>query len=134
MRDGQQGIADLRTWATVVGMALALAILAMTVGLIRGEATGELRTLVATGAASGTRRAIVAATAGSLALLGVTVGIAGAYALIAGYHDILDRLSNVPVVNLGAIALGVPALASAAGWLLAGREPTARASPSSDRG
>lgn len=127
VRDWQQGIADLRTWATVVGMALALAILAMTVGLMRGEATGELRTLVATGAASGTRRAIVAATAGSLALLGVTVGIAGAYlALIASYHDILDRLSNVPVVNLGAIALGVPALASAAGWLLAGREPPTR--------
>jgi hypothetical protein len=44
------------------------------VGLIRGEAAGDLRTLTA-------------ATGGALALLGVLLGAAGAYlALLAGYH------------------------------------------------
>ena len=39
--------------ATVAGALLALAILAMTVGLIRGESAGDLRTLTAAGATSG---------------------------------------------------------------------------------
>jgi len=124
VRDEQQALSDVRTAATLVGMALALAVLAMTVGIIRGEATRELQTLVATGATSGTRRTIVAATAGALALLGVTIGIAGAYlALIAAYLDDLEPLTHVPLAHLLAVAVGVPLLASAAGWLLPGREP-----------
>ncbi len=39
--------------ATAAGALLALAILAMTVGLIRSEAAGDLRTLTATGATAG---------------------------------------------------------------------------------
>ena len=39
--------------ATAAGALLALAILAMTVGLIRSESAGDLRTLTATGATSG---------------------------------------------------------------------------------
>jgi putative ABC transport system permease protein len=56
--------------ATAAGAILALAILAMTVGLIRSESAGDLRTLTATGATPSIRRTLTAATAGTLALLG----------------------------------------------------------------
>jgi putative ABC transport system permease protein len=124
-RDEQASLTSIRTWATVAGMSLALAILAMTVGLIRGEASSEVRTLAATGATSRTRRAIVAATAGALALLGVVIGTAGAYlALIASYlEDLHPLLRSIPTLHLLVTAVGVPSLAAGTGWLLAGREP-----------
>ena len=85
--------------ATAAGALLALAILAMTVGLIRSESAGDLRTLTATGATGRTRRTLTAATAGALALLGALLGVAGAYlALAATYHDDLGYLSRVPVI------------------------------------
>ena len=116
--------ATARTIATVAGALLALGVLAMTVGLIRSEAAADVRTLAATGATSGTRRALSATTAGALALLAALVGTLGAYAaLLAGYADRLKPLEHVPVTNLLIIVLGVPLLAAAAGWLLAGREP-----------
>jgi putative ABC transport system permease protein len=49
--------------ATAAGGLLALAILALTVGLIRGESGGDLRTLTAAGATSGIRRTLTATTA-----------------------------------------------------------------------
>jgi putative ABC transport system permease protein len=110
--------------ATAAGALLALAILAMTVGLIRSESAGDLRTLTATGATSRIRRTLTAATAGALALLGALLGIAGAYlALAATYFNDLGYLSRVPVLPLVLIVVGVPITATAAGWLLAGREP-----------
>ena len=48
--------AEIVNWATVFGIALALGVLAMSVGLIRSETANELRTLTATGASSRTRR------------------------------------------------------------------------------
>ena len=42
--------------ATGAGALLALAILAITVGLIRSESAGDLRTLTATGATATIRR------------------------------------------------------------------------------
>ena len=42
-------LAQLRNYATAAGILLALGVLAMTVGLIRSETGGELRTLTATG-------------------------------------------------------------------------------------
>jgi putative ABC transport system permease protein len=111
--------------ATIAGAVLALAILAMTVGLIRSEAAGDLRALTATGATGRTRRTLTAATAGALALLGALLGVSGAYvALIATYHDDLDYLGRVPVLPLLFIVVGIPLTASAAGWLLAGRQPS----------
>lgn len=125
-RDVPPAFARTRTVATVIGVLLALGILSMTVGLIRSEATADLRTLTATGATSRTRRSLTATTAGALAFLGAAVGAAGAYAaLFAGYLDKLKPLGNVPVPNLLTIVVGVPVLAAAAGWLLAGREPPA---------
>ena len=122
--------------ATAAGALLALAILALTVGLIRSESAGDLRTLTATGATSRIRRTLTAATAGALALLGALLGVAGAYlALAATYHDDLGYLGRIPVLSLVLIVVGVPLIAAAAGWLLAGREPPAIARPpSSDPG
>jgi putative ABC transport system permease protein len=110
--------------AMAAGGVLALAILAMTVGLIRSETAGDLRTLTATGATSRIRRTLTASTAGALALLGALLGVAGAYVvLLATYHDDLGYLSEIPFRYLALAVFGVPLAAAAAGWLLAGREP-----------
>jgi putative ABC transport system permease protein len=116
--------------ATAAGALLALAILAMTVGLIRSESAGDLRTLTATGATSRIRRTLTAATAGGLALLGALLGVAGAYLMLAAtYFDKLDYLGRIPVLYLVLMVVGLPVAAAAAGWLLAGREPPAIARP-----
>lgn len=61
-------------------------------------------------------------------LLGVLLATIGAYvALAAGYLTDIVTLSHVPVLHLLVIAAGVPLVAFAAGWLLAGREPHALA-------
>ncbi len=125
-RFDERQLGVLRSGATIVGVLLALGIVAMTVGLVRSEATGDLRNLTATGATSGTRRTITAATSGALALLGAALGTAGAYlALAAGFRTELSALGNVPVVQLVVIAAGLPCVAALAGWVLAGREPEA---------
>ncbi len=103
---------------------MALGVLAMTVGLIRSETAGDVRTLAATGASSGTRRALTGATAGALAFLGAVIGTGGAYgALLAWYRSDLTPLGRVPVVDLVVILVGLPVIAGVGGWLLAGREP-----------
>jgi putative ABC transport system permease protein len=118
--------ATLMAVATAAGALLALGILALTVGLIRGESAGDLRTLTASGATGRIRRTLTATTAGALALLGALLGVAGAYvALAALYSDDLGYLSHVPVGYLALAVAGVPLAAVAAGWLLAGREPPA---------
>ncbi|GAA3452255.1 FtsX-like permease family protein [Dactylosporangium matsuzakiense] len=116
--------AELATRATAAGIALALAVLAMTVGLIRSETARDLRTLTAAGARRRTRRALTAATAGSLALMGAVIGTAGAYlAVLAWYHAELHWLAHPPLLNLAAILAGLPLAAYLGGWLLTGREP-----------
>ena len=122
--------AEILDWATVFGIALALGILAMTVGLIRSETASDLRTLAATGASSATRRTLTAATAGALALLGAVLGTVAAYVAAIAYSwsnplDGLSGLSSVPTANLLVILIGMPLVAVVAGWLLAGREPPA---------
>ena len=122
--------ATLTAIATGAGALLALGILAMTVGLIRSETAGDLRTLTAAGATSRVRRMLTAATAGALALLGALLGVAGAYlALTATYLDDLGYLGRIPVLYLVLMVVGVPWAAIAAGWLLAGREPPAISRP-----
>src|SRR5208283_1692411 len=71
--------AEILNWATVFGIALALGILAMSVGLIRSETARDLRTLTATGASSATRRELTAVTAFALALGGAVLGTVAAY-------------------------------------------------------
>ncbi len=120
----QASLAPLRNWSTAVGILLALGVLGMTVGLIRSETAGDLRVLAAAGASSTTRRTITGATSGALALLGALLGTAGAYAaLLVWYRSDLSPLDRVPAGNLVMILVGLPVLAAAGGWLLAGREP-----------
>jgi putative ABC transport system permease protein len=117
-------LAQLRDDATVAGLFVALAVLAMTVGLIRGEAGRDLRTLTANGASARTRRAITAATAGALGLVGALVGtLVGYLAVIALFRsDLAVRLGDPPVLDTLIVVVGLPLVASAGGWLLAGRE------------
>jgi putative ABC transport system permease protein len=123
-RDHQEGLLALRTNATAVGILVALGVLAMTVGLIRNETIADLKTLTATGATSRIRRTLTAVTAGTLALLGALLGTMGAYiALAAGYIRDISALTHVPVLHLLLVVGGIPLIAFAAGWLLAGREP-----------
>jgi putative ABC transport system permease protein len=123
-------LSELIAIAIAAGALLALGILAMTVGLIRGESAGDLRTLTAAGATSTVRRTLTATTAGALALLGALLGVAGAYvALVATYLDDLDYLGRIPALYLALLVVGVPWAAIAAGWLLSGREPPAIARP-----
>ncbi|HET7719933.1 MAG TPA: hypothetical protein VFK43_08205, partial [Acidimicrobiales bacterium] len=80
----------------------------------------------ATGASSTARRAVTGATAGALALLGAVLGTAGAYLALGAWHrSNLDTLAQPPLANLAAIVIGLPVVAGLAGWLLAGREPSA---------
>ncbi len=121
---------EIINWATVFGIVLALGILAMSVGLIRSETAGDLRTLTATGAGSSARRTLTAATAGALALAGAVLGTVAAYVGAIAYSwdnslDGLSELSNIPLQSLLFILIGMPLIAAAAGWLLAGREPAA---------
>ncbi len=119
-------------WATVFGIVLALGILAMTLGLIRSETAGDLRTLAATGASGWTRRMLTAVTAGALGLAGAVLGTVAAYTAAIGYAwdnklDSLSELTSVPTTSLLLILVGMPLAAAVAGWLLAGREPEAMA-------
>jgi putative ABC transport system permease protein len=123
-RQPQKTLTPLMNWSTLIGILLALGILGMNVGLIRSEAAGDLRILAATGASSTTRRTLTAATAGALAYLGAMIGTAGAYvALLAWNRSNLEPLSHVPTINLIVILVGLPVLATAGGYLFAGREP-----------
>jgi putative ABC transport system permease protein len=120
-------LSQLRSYATAAGILLALAVLAMTVGLIRSETAGDLRTLTATGASSRTRRGITGATAGALGLVAALLGTAVAYlATIALFRSQLgERMSQVPILDLVLIVIGLPIVATIGSWLLAGREPPA---------
>ena len=122
--------AEILNYATAFGIALALGILAMSIGLIRSETAGDLRTLTATGASSFTRRELTAATAFALALGGAVLGTVAAYVAAIGYAwanplDGLSELSNVPTTQLLFILVGMPVVAAVVGWLMAGREPSA---------
>ena len=117
--------AEILNYATAFGIALALGILAMSIGLIRSETAGDLRTLTATGASSFTRRELTAATAFALALGGAVLGTVAAYVAAIGYAwanplDGLSELSNVPTKQLLFILVGMPVVAAVIGWLMAG--------------
>ncbi len=122
--------ASIIDWASIVGLLLALGILAMTVGLLRAERSSDLRVLSATGASGFERRTINAVSAGTLALLGAVVGTAGGYLAMIAFSrsnnlDGLSSLASVPVFNLLMILIALPLIASMGGWLFAGREPRA---------
>jgi putative ABC transport system permease protein len=114
---------QLRDYSTLAGALVALGVLAMTVGLIRGETAGDLRTLAATGASGATRRTLNATSAGALALLGGILGTAAAYlALIAWHWHDISYLNKPPYANLAVLIFGLPAAGVVGAWLL-GRTP-----------
>ena len=78
-KSGQLDLGEISNGATIGGMLLALGVLAMTVGLIRSETVGDLRTLTAAGAGARTRRALTGVTAAVIALLGAALGAVGGF-------------------------------------------------------
>jgi len=122
---------EIVNWATVFAIALALGILAMSIGLIRSETASELRTLTATGASSRTRRTLTAVTAGGLAFLGALLGTVAAYVGLAGWFHtnaleggLSDIIDHIPWNNLFLIVIAMPVVAMIVGYVLAGRDPT----------
>ncbi len=125
-KNDNPSLSQLDAWATEAGILLALGVLALTVGLVRGETAPDLRILTATGATSKTRRGITAATAAALGLLGALTGTVVAYLAALAYFrsQLSERLNHVPALDLILILVGLPVIAAAGGWLLAGREPS----------
>ena len=102
----------------------------MSVGLIRSETASDMRTLTATGASSRTRRTLTAVTAGGLAFLGALLGTVAAYVGLAGWFrtnslegGVSDIIDHIPWNNLLLIVIAMPIVATAVGWVLAGRDP-----------
>lgn len=120
-------------WATIFGIAIALGVLGMSVGLVRSETASDLRTLAATGASGSTQRTLTAVTAGALGFLGALLGVAGGYIGMIGWlrsnspNGGIAALGNIPVGELLLLLLGMPAFAAIVGWLFAGQEPAAMA-------
>jgi putative ABC transport system permease protein len=123
-KSGELGLSQIASGATVAGMLIALGVLAMSVGLIRSESAGDLRTLTAIGASRRTRRAITSATAGALALLGAVLGSAVAFAAIVAWAptSLGGTFAHVPWADVLLILAGLPVVAVVAGWLLAGHQ------------
>jgi len=134
-KNDQPSSSAVVNWATIFGIVIALGVLGMSVGLVRSETAGDLRTLAATGASSYTRRTLTSATAGALGFLGALLGVVGGYIGMIGWlrsnslNGGIAALGNVPVTDLLLILLGMPAFAAIVGWLFAGRQPAAMAHP-----
>jgi putative ABC transport system permease protein len=126
-KSGAPSLGEISTGATIGGLLLALGVLAMTVGLIRSETVGDLRTLTAAGAGRRTRRALTGVTAGVIAFLGAALGaVAGCLAVLAWAHASLTQVfGDVPWSDFGLLVVGMPLIGAAAGWLLGGRQPPA---------
>jgi len=115
----------VRRNAITAGAILALTVLAIVVTLIRSEQAQDTRTLTAVGAPARTRRLISSATAALLALTAALLAVpAGYLALLAVMSDPKAEFGFVvPVQAIAVVAIGIPTLAAAGGWLLSGREP-----------
>lgn len=110
----------------MVGIAAVVAALAGTlgaVGLAAVEGRADIATMVAVGADPGVRRRVGAAQAAVIAVLGTVLGLASG--TLAGI--VLIRMAGpggggwplaLPWPGLAAIGLGVPLLATAAGFLV----------------
>jgi putative ABC transport system permease protein len=126
-KSGQLSLGQISNGATAGGLLLALGVLAMTAGLIRGETARDLRTLTATGAGARTRRALAGVTAGVLGFLGAALGTVAA--LLAGavwaHSSLIQTFGNVPWSDIGLLVVGMPLAGAVGGWLLGGRQPSA---------
>jgi putative ABC transport system permease protein len=122
---GALRLGEISDGATALGIVIALSVLAMSAGLIRSETAGDMRMLTAAGASAMTRRAVTAATAAALGLLGAILGVAGAViaCLSWAHSDLSAMFGDVPPDDVLILVIGLPLIAAAGGWLLAGREP-----------
>jgi putative ABC transport system permease protein len=126
-RSGQLSLGEISNGATIGGLLLALGVLAMTVGLIRSETVGDLRTLTAAGAGARTRRALTGVTAGVIAFLGAALGVVGGClaVFVWSHGDLTTTFANMPWSDVGLLVVGMPLAGGAAAWLLGGRQPSA---------
>ena len=126
-KSGELGLGEISDGATAVGILLALGVLVMTVGLIRSETAGDLRTLTAVGASSRIRRTIVGATAGVIGLLGAIMGTAAAAIAAVAWAKSSPSATfgGIPAIDFLLILVGLPTVAAVGGWLLGGRDPAA---------
>jgi putative ABC transport system permease protein len=126
-RSGQLSLGEISNGATIGGLLLALGVLAMTVGLIRSETVGDLRTLTAAGAGARTRRALTGVTAGVIAFLGAALGVVGGClaVFVWSHADLTTTFANMPWSDVGLLVIGMPIVGGAAAWLLGGRQPSA---------
>ncbi len=120
-REDQSGMASLQHGATTAGFLVGLAVLALTLGLLRAETTNDRLVLSAAGATSTTNRTLLAATAAALAAAGVFLGGLAAYGgLAAGYASDPSDLAHVPTAHLVLLVLGLPLAAAAVSYALGG--------------
>ncbi|HET6744292.1 MAG TPA: FtsX-like permease family protein [Candidatus Limnocylindria bacterium] len=120
-RRAQQGnLARARDGATAIALLASLALVAMTVGLMRAETSADRRILVALGSSRRQQRDLAAATAGTLALAAIATGTGVAYlSLLAQGGDQLAQLLPVPGAHLAMLCLGLPVVAVIGSWVLA---------------
>ena len=126
-KNGALSLGQISNGATIGGLLLALGVIAMTVGLIRSESAGDLRTLTAAGAGGRTRRALTGVTTAVIAFLGAALGTAAAClaVLMWSHADLTATFSNVPWSDIGLLVIGMPLIGAAAAWFLGGRQPSA---------
>jgi putative ABC transport system permease protein len=126
-RSGQLSLGEISNGATIGGLLLALGVLAMTVGLIRSETVGDLRTLTAAGAGARTRRALTGVTACVIAFLGAALGVVGGClaVFVWSHANLTTTFANMPWSDVGLLVIGMPLVGGAAAWLLGGRQPSA---------
>jgi putative ABC transport system permease protein len=118
----------VRTVATLGGMGLALAIVAVVVALLAAESRRDRAILVAIGAGPMTRRSVAglyAAVVGGLAgVLALFSGFVPVTVLLFGQRD--DYPIVVPWIVMGGVLLGVPAIAGVIGALVSRRPEAAQ--------
>jgi putative ABC transport system permease protein len=126
-KNGALSLGEISNGATIGGLLLALGVLALSIGLIRSETAGDLRTLTAAGARGRTRRALTGVTTGVIAFLGAALGaVAACLAVFMWSHaDLTATFGNVPWSDIGLLVIGMPLVGAAAAWLLGGRQPSA---------
>ncbi|HEV8564765.1 MAG TPA: FtsX-like permease family protein [Actinomycetota bacterium] len=118
----------VRTVATLGGMGLALAIVAVVVALLAAESRRDRAILVAIGAGPMTRRTVAGLYAA------VVGGLAGVLALFSGFVPVTVLLFGqkddypivIPWIVMGGVLLGVPAIAGVIGGLVSRRPEAAQ--------
>lgn len=130
-RGNQYRPIDLTMAVLVIGaLVLGVAATGISVALTTAEARADLATLAAVGADTRTRRQISAAQAAVISILGAGIGLLGGIGLgcvlitAQRYRYEIPDLAwtvTLPWAALAAIAVGIPTLATAVGWLTSPR-------------